>query len=123
MGRVLWEAWVHLLLLAEESTAASMGYKLRKNKSTIDSPSSTMKKNMNNTHSNILRLLRTAKDMTAVPGINGSPHAALEYSHSGRDSAIYDIQEQPAQFGGPSHRLQVSTTLPTGGQHVQRLHQ
>uniref|UniRef100_A0A8C5HDW6 Glutamate receptor n=1 Tax=Gouania willdenowi TaxID=441366 RepID=A0A8C5HDW6_GOUWI len=62
------------------------GVQIEENKSTIDSPSSTMKKNMNNTHSNILRLLRTAKDMTAVPGVNGSPHAALEYSHSGRDS-------------------------------------
>lgn len=59
-----------------------------------------MKKNMNNTHSNILRLLRTAKDMTAVPGINGSPHAALEYSHSGRDSAIYDIQEHRRSLVG-----------------------
>lgn len=66
----------------------------------MDSPSSTMKKNMNNTHSNILRLLRTAKDMTAVPGINGSPHAALEYSHSGRDSAIYDIQEHRRSLVG-----------------------
>lgn len=59
-----------------------------------------MKKNMNNTHSNILRLLRTAKDMTAVPGINGSPHAALEYSHSGCDSAIYDIQEHRRSLVG-----------------------
>uniref|UniRef100_A0A672YYI7 Glutamate receptor n=1 Tax=Sphaeramia orbicularis TaxID=375764 RepID=A0A672YYI7_9TELE len=48
------------------------GVQIEENKSTIDSPSATMKKNMNNTHSNILRLLRTAKDMTAVPGINGS---------------------------------------------------
>ncbi|XP_053711723.1 glutamate receptor ionotropic, NMDA 2B-like isoform X1 [Synchiropus splendidus] len=64
------------------------GVQIEENKSTIDSPSLSMKKNMNNTHSNILRLLRTAKDMTAVPGVNGSPHAALEYSHSGRESAI-----------------------------------
>ncbi|XP_074486401.1 glutamate receptor, ionotropic, N-methyl D-aspartate 2B, b isoform X3 [Sebastes fasciatus] len=76
------------------------GVQIEENKSTIDSPSATMKKNMNNTHSNILRLLRTAKDMTAVPGINGSPHAALEYSHSGRDSAIYDIQEQRRSLVG-----------------------
>ncbi|XP_043969231.1 glutamate receptor, ionotropic, N-methyl D-aspartate 2B, genome duplicate b isoform X2 [Gambusia affinis] len=69
------------------------GVQIEENKSTIDSPSSTIKKNMNNTHSNILRLLRTAKDMTAVPGINGSPHAALEYSHSSREAAIYDIQK------------------------------
>uniref|UniRef100_A0A8C5HF57 Glutamate receptor n=1 Tax=Gouania willdenowi TaxID=441366 RepID=A0A8C5HF57_GOUWI len=76
------------------------GVQIEENKSTIDSPSSTMKKNMNNTHSNILRLLRTAKDMTAVPGVNGSPHAALEYSHSGRDSAIYDIQEHRRSLVG-----------------------
>lgn len=76
------------------------GVQIEENKSTTDSPSSTMKKNMNNTHSNILRLLRTAKDMTAVPGINGSPHAALEYSHSGRDSAIYDIQEHRRSLMG-----------------------
>uniref|UniRef100_A0A3Q3WF70 Glutamate receptor n=1 Tax=Mola mola TaxID=94237 RepID=A0A3Q3WF70_MOLML len=76
------------------------GVQIEENKSTIDSPSSTMKKNMNNTHSNILRLLRTAKDMTAVPGINGSPHAALEYSHSSRDSAIYDIQEHRRSLVG-----------------------
>ncbi|MEQ2243246.1 Glutamate receptor ionotropic, NMDA 2B [Ilyodon furcidens] len=69
------------------------GVQIEENKSTIDSPSSTIKKNMNNTHSNILRLLRTAKDMTAVPGVNGSPHAALEYSHSSREAAIYDIQK------------------------------
>ncbi|XP_022046344.1 glutamate receptor, ionotropic, N-methyl D-aspartate 2B, genome duplicate b isoform X3 [Acanthochromis polyacanthus] len=77
------------------------GVQIEENKSTIDSPSSTMKKNMNNTHSNILRLLRTAKDMTAVPGINGSPHAALEYSHSSRpESAIYDIQEHRRSLVG-----------------------
>ncbi|XP_039880432.1 glutamate receptor, ionotropic, N-methyl D-aspartate 2B, genome duplicate b isoform X2 [Simochromis diagramma] len=76
------------------------GVQIEENKSTIDSPSSTIKKNMNNTHSNILRLLRTAKDMTAVPGVNGSPHAALEYSHSGRESAIYDIQEHRRSLVG-----------------------
>ncbi|XP_029285434.1 glutamate receptor, ionotropic, N-methyl D-aspartate 2B, b isoform X2 [Cottoperca gobio] len=76
------------------------GVQIEENKSTIDSPSATMKKNMNNTHSNILRLLRTAKDMTAVPGINGSPHAALEYSHSGRDSTIFDIQEHRRSLVG-----------------------
>ncbi|XP_067353829.1 glutamate receptor, ionotropic, N-methyl D-aspartate 2B, genome duplicate b isoform X2 [Channa argus] len=76
------------------------GVQIEENKSTIDSPSATMKKNMNNTHSNILRLLRTAKDMTAVPGINGSPHAALEYSHSSRESAIYDIQEHRRSLVG-----------------------
>uniref|UniRef100_A0A8D3DYJ1 Glutamate receptor n=1 Tax=Scophthalmus maximus TaxID=52904 RepID=A0A8D3DYJ1_SCOMX len=76
------------------------GVQIEENKSTIDSPSATMKKNMNNTHSNILRLLRTAKDMIAVPGINGSPHAALEYSHSARESTIYDIQEHRRSLVG-----------------------
>uniref|UniRef100_A0A3Q3BJ19 Glutamate receptor n=1 Tax=Kryptolebias marmoratus TaxID=37003 RepID=A0A3Q3BJ19_KRYMA len=76
------------------------GIQIEENKSTADSPSSTIKKNMNNTHSNILRLLRTAKDMTAVPGINGSPHPALEYSHSGRESGIYDIQEHRRSLVG-----------------------
>ncbi|KAM7010152.1 glutamate receptor, ionotropic, N-methyl D-aspartate 2B, b isoform 2-T5 [Tautogolabrus adspersus] len=86
------------------------GVQIEENKSTIDSPSSTMKKNMNNTHSNILRLLRTAKDMTAVPGINGSPHAALEYSHSSRDSAIYDIQEHRRSLVG--HPVDCKTAPP-----------
>ncbi|CAB1439896.1 unnamed protein product [Pleuronectes platessa] len=76
------------------------GVQIEENKSSIDSPSATMKKNMNNTHSNILRLLRTAKDMTAVPGINGSPHAALEYSHSGREPTLYDIQEHRRSLVG-----------------------
>ncbi|XP_072320065.1 glutamate receptor, ionotropic, N-methyl D-aspartate 2B, genome duplicate b isoform X4 [Eucyclogobius newberryi] len=86
------------------------GVQIEENKSTGDSPSSTMKKNMNNTHSNILRLIRTAKDMTAVPGINGSPHAALEYSHSGRESAIYDIQEHRRSLVG--HPMDCKTAPP-----------
>uniref|UniRef100_A0AAV2LHB6 Glutamate receptor n=1 Tax=Knipowitschia caucasica TaxID=637954 RepID=A0AAV2LHB6_KNICA len=86
------------------------GVQIEENKSTVDSPSSTIKKNMNNTHSNILRLIRTAKDMTAVPGINGSPHAALEYSHSGRESAIYDIQEHRRSLVG--HPMDCKTAPP-----------
>ncbi|XP_047434941.1 glutamate receptor, ionotropic, N-methyl D-aspartate 2B, genome duplicate b isoform X2 [Mugil cephalus] len=86
------------------------GVQIEENKSTMDSPSSTIKKNMNNTHSNILRLLRTAKDMTAVPGINGSPHAALEYSHSGRESAVYDIQEHRRSLVG--HPADCKSALP-----------
>lgn len=86
------------------------GVQIEENKSTVDSPSATMKKNMNNTHSNILRLIRTAKDMTAVPGINGSPHAALEYSHSGRESAIYDIQEHRRSLVG--HPMDCKTAPP-----------
>uniref|UniRef100_A0A3B3ZW13 Glutamate receptor n=1 Tax=Periophthalmus magnuspinnatus TaxID=409849 RepID=A0A3B3ZW13_9GOBI len=86
------------------------GVQIEENKSTADSPSSTIKKNMNNTHSNILRLIRTAKDMTAVPGVNGSPHAALEYSHSGRESAIYDIQEHRRSLVG--HPMDCKTAPP-----------
>lgn len=59
-----------------------------------------MKMNMNNTHSNILRLLRTAKNMTSVPGVNGSPHSALDYSH--RESAVYDISEHRRSLAGHS---------------------
>lgn len=66
----------------------------------MDSPSATMNMNMNNTHSNILRLLRTAKDMTAIPGMNGSPHAALDYNHCGREAAIYDTQEHRRSLAG-----------------------
>ncbi|XP_010768889.1 glutamate receptor, ionotropic, N-methyl D-aspartate 2B, b isoform X2 [Notothenia coriiceps] len=86
------------------------GVQIEENKSTIDSPSDTMKKNMNNTHSNILRLLRTAKDMTAVPGVNGSPHPALEYSHSARESTIYDIQEHRRSLVG--HPADCKTAPP-----------
>ncbi|KAF3852209.1 hypothetical protein F7725_005564, partial [Dissostichus mawsoni] len=86
------------------------GVQIEENKSTIDSPSATMKKNMNNTHSNILRLLRTAKDMTAVPGVNGSPHPALEYSHSARESTIYDIQEHRRSLVG--HPADCKTAPP-----------
>ncbi|XP_056136038.1 glutamate receptor, ionotropic, N-methyl D-aspartate 2B, genome duplicate b [Lampris incognitus] len=76
------------------------GVQIEENKSTIDSPSATMNMNMNNTHSNILRLLRTAKDMTAIPGVNGSPHAALDYGHGGREATIYDIQEHRRSLAG-----------------------
>ncbi|CAL8287558.1 unnamed protein product [Arctogadus glacialis] len=81
------------------------GVQIEENKSSMASPSATMTMNMNNTHSNILRLLRTAKDMTAVPGLNGSPHAALDYGgHGGggvsRESAIYDIQEHRRNLSG-----------------------
>uniref|UniRef100_A0A8C7CQC7 Glutamate receptor n=1 Tax=Oncorhynchus kisutch TaxID=8019 RepID=A0A8C7CQC7_ONCKI len=73
------------------------GVQIEENKSAMDSPSATMNMNMNNTHSNILRLLRTAKDMTAIPGVNGSPHThgALEYGghHRGESPSIYDVSE------------------------------
>ncbi|XP_056312664.1 glutamate receptor, ionotropic, N-methyl D-aspartate 2B, genome duplicate b isoform X1 [Danio aesculapii] len=76
------------------------GVQIEENKSALNSPSATMKMNMNNTHSNILRLLRTAKNMTSVPGVNGSPHSALDYSH--RESAVYDISEHRRSLAGHS---------------------
>uniref|UniRef100_A0A674EGJ7 Glutamate receptor n=1 Tax=Salmo trutta TaxID=8032 RepID=A0A674EGJ7_SALTR len=75
------------------------GVQIEENKSAMDSPSATMNMNMNNTHSNILRLLRTAKDMTAIPGVNGSPHThgALDYGGhhrgGGESPSIYDISD------------------------------
>ncbi|XP_073670322.1 glutamate receptor ionotropic, NMDA 2B-like isoform X2 [Paramisgurnus dabryanus] len=76
------------------------GVQIEENKSALNSPSATMNMNMNNTHSNILRLLRTAKNMTSVPGVNGSPHSALDYSH--RESAVYDISEHRRSLAGHS---------------------
>ncbi|KAJ8001784.1 hypothetical protein DPEC_G00173030, partial [Dallia pectoralis] len=72
------------------------GVQIEENKSVMDSPSATM--NMNNTHSNILRLLRTAKDMTAIPGVNGSPHTHSGLDYGGHHRAVespgvYDISE------------------------------
>ncbi|XP_016327091.1 glutamate receptor, ionotropic, N-methyl D-aspartate 2B, b isoform X2 [Sinocyclocheilus anshuiensis] len=74
------------------------GVQIEENKSALNSPSATMNMNMNNTHSNILRLLRTAKNMTSVPGVNGSPRSALDYSH--RESAVYDISEHRRSLVG-----------------------
>ncbi|XP_057188479.1 glutamate receptor, ionotropic, N-methyl D-aspartate 2B, genome duplicate b isoform X2 [Triplophysa rosa] len=76
------------------------GVQIEENKSALNSPSATMNMNMNNTHSNILRLLRTAKNMTSVPGVNGSPLSALDYSH--RESAVYDISEHRRSLAGHS---------------------
>ncbi|XP_053532332.1 glutamate receptor, ionotropic, N-methyl D-aspartate 2B, genome duplicate b [Ictalurus punctatus] len=76
------------------------GVQIEENKSGLNSPSATMNMNMNNTHSNILRLLRTAKNMTSVPGVNGSPHSALDYGH--RESAVYDISEHRRSLAGHS---------------------
>uniref|UniRef100_A0A3B4D0U6 Glutamate receptor n=1 Tax=Pygocentrus nattereri TaxID=42514 RepID=A0A3B4D0U6_PYGNA len=76
------------------------GVQIEENKSGLNSPSATMNMNMNNTHSNILRLLRTAKNMTSVPGVNGSPHSALDYGH--RESAVYDISEHRRSLVGHS---------------------
>ncbi|XP_046693469.1 glutamate receptor, ionotropic, N-methyl D-aspartate 2B, genome duplicate b isoform X2 [Silurus meridionalis] len=76
------------------------GVQIEENKSGLNSPSATMNMNMNNTHSNILRLLRTAKNMTSVPGVNGSPLSALDYGH--RESAVYDISEHRRSLAGHS---------------------
>ncbi|KAK0138076.1 Glutamate receptor ionotropic, NMDA 2B [Merluccius polli] len=91
------------------------GVQIEENKSSMASPSATMTMNMNNTHSNILRLLRTAKDMTAIPGINGSPHTVLDYGgHGGvsRESAIYDIQEHRRNLAGHPADCQVTQPPP-----------
>ncbi|KAK3511130.1 hypothetical protein QTP70_032097 [Hemibagrus guttatus] len=76
------------------------GVQIEENKSGLNSPSATMNMNMNNTHSNILRLLRTAKNMTSVPGVNGSPHSALDFGH--RESTVYDISEHRRSLAGHS---------------------
>ncbi|TSK17936.1 Glutamate receptor ionotropic, NMDA 2B [Bagarius yarrelli] len=76
------------------------GVQIEENKSGLNSPSATMNMNMNNTHSNILRLLRTAKNMTSVPGVNGSPHSGLDYGH--RESTVYDISEHRRSLAGHS---------------------
>ncbi|KAJ7992644.1 hypothetical protein DPEC_G00280810 [Dallia pectoralis] len=67
-----------------------------KSVSALDSPSATM----NNTHSNILRLLRTAKNMASLSGVNGSPHSALDFIR--RESSVYDISEHRRSLAGHS---------------------
>lgn len=58
----------------------------------MNSPTATM----NNTHSNILRLLRTAKNMANLSGVNGSPQSALDFIR--RESSVYDISEHRRSF-------------------------
>ncbi|KAJ8363308.1 hypothetical protein SKAU_G00121390 [Synaphobranchus kaupii] len=72
------------------------GVQIEEAKSPLNSPSATM----NNTHSNILRLLRTAKNMTSLSGVNGSPHSALDFIH--RESSVYDISEHRRSLAGHS---------------------
>ncbi|XP_045077083.1 glutamate receptor ionotropic, NMDA 2B-like isoform X1 [Coregonus clupeaformis] len=67
-----------------------------KSGSALDSPSVTM----NNTQSNILRLLRTAKNMASLSGVNGSPHSALDFIR--RESSVYDISEHRRSLAGHS---------------------
>ncbi|XP_030635891.1 LOW QUALITY PROTEIN: glutamate receptor, ionotropic, N-methyl D-aspartate 2B, b [Chanos chanos] len=89
------------------------GVQIEKKSSALNSPSATMNMNMNNTHSNILRLLRTAKNMTSVPGVNGSPHSALDYGH--RESAVYDISEHGRSLAGHSDCKPPPPYLPEDG--------
>uniref|UniRef100_A0A8C6SN92 Glutamate receptor n=2 Tax=Neogobius melanostomus TaxID=47308 RepID=A0A8C6SN92_9GOBI len=67
-----------------------------KSSSALNSPSATM----NNTHSNIMRLLRTAKNMATLSGVNGSPHSALDFIR--RESSVYDISEHRRSLAGHS---------------------
>ncbi|XP_063079938.1 glutamate receptor ionotropic, NMDA 2B [Engraulis encrasicolus] len=67
-----------------------------KNSGLNGSPSGTM----NNTHSNIMRLLRTAKNMASLSGVNGSPHSALDFIR--RESSVYDISEHRRSLAGHS---------------------
>lgn len=55
---------------------------------------------MNNTHSNIMRLLRTAKNMASLSRVNGSPHSALDFIR--RESSVYDISEHRRSLAGHS---------------------
>ncbi|XP_028910336.1 glutamate receptor ionotropic, NMDA 2B [Ornithorhynchus anatinus] len=68
------------------------GVAIEDRQSAGNSPSATM----NNTHSNILRLLRTAKNMANLSGVNGSPQSALDFLR--RDSSVYDISEHRRSF-------------------------
>ncbi|KAJ8345206.1 hypothetical protein SKAU_G00293990 [Synaphobranchus kaupii] len=49
---------------------------------------------------NILRLLRTAKNMASLSGVNGSPHSALDFIR--RESSVYDISEHRRSLAGHS---------------------
>ncbi|XP_075038978.1 glutamate receptor ionotropic, NMDA 2B [Mixophyes fleayi] len=68
------------------------GVPIEDRQSAMNSPSATM----NNTHSNILRLLRTAKNMANLSGVNGSPQSALDFIR--RESSVYDISEHRRSF-------------------------
>ncbi|XP_053087485.1 glutamate receptor ionotropic, NMDA 2B [Pangasianodon hypophthalmus] len=74
--------------ISREVYSCIHGVEIENKSSALNSPSTTI----NNTHSNILRLLRTAKNMASLSGVNGSPHSALDYLR--RDSSVYDISDQ-----------------------------
>uniref|UniRef100_H3AHZ7 Glutamate ionotropic receptor NMDA type subunit 2B n=1 Tax=Latimeria chalumnae TaxID=7897 RepID=H3AHZ7_LATCH len=68
------------------------GVPIEDKQSLMNSPSATM----NNAHSNILRLLRTAKNMANLSGVNGSPQSALDFIR--QESSVYDISEHRRSF-------------------------
>ncbi|KAG9343052.1 hypothetical protein JZ751_015270, partial [Albula glossodonta] len=82
--------------ISREIYSCIHGVQIEDNKSALNSPSATM----NNTHSNILRLLRTAKNMASLSGVNGSPHSALDFIR--RESSVYDISEHRRSLAGHS---------------------
>uniref|UniRef100_A0A8C9RUH3 Glutamate receptor n=1 Tax=Scleropages formosus TaxID=113540 RepID=A0A8C9RUH3_SCLFO len=82
--------------ISREIYSCIHGVQIEENKSALNSPSATM----NNTHSNILRLLRTAKNMASLSGVNGSPHSALDFIR--RESSVYDISEHRRSLAGHS---------------------
>ncbi|XP_016111533.1 glutamate receptor ionotropic, NMDA 2B-like [Sinocyclocheilus grahami] len=82
--------------LSREIYSCIHGVEIEDKSSSLNSPSATM----NNTHSNILRLLRTAKNMASFSGVNGSPHSALDFIR--RESSVYDISEHGRSLAGHS---------------------
>ncbi|XP_016114964.1 glutamate receptor ionotropic, NMDA 2B-like [Sinocyclocheilus grahami] len=82
--------------LSREIYSCIHGVEIEDKSSALNSPSATM----NNTHSNILRLLRTAKNMASLSGVNGSPHSALDFIR--RESSVYDTSEHRRSLAGHS---------------------
>ncbi|XP_016306014.1 glutamate receptor ionotropic, NMDA 2B-like [Sinocyclocheilus anshuiensis] len=82
--------------ISREIYSCIHGVEIEDKSSSLNSPSATM----NNTHSNILRLLRTAKNMASFSGVNGSPHSALDFIR--RESSVYDISEHGRSLVGHS---------------------
>uniref|UniRef100_A0AAY4D3A1 Glutamate receptor n=1 Tax=Denticeps clupeoides TaxID=299321 RepID=A0AAY4D3A1_9TELE len=82
--------------ISREIYSCIHGVEIEDKDSALNSPSATM----NNTHSNIMRLLRTAKNMASLSGVNGSPHSALDFIR--RESSVYDISEHRRSLAGHS---------------------
>ncbi|XP_041942545.1 glutamate receptor ionotropic, NMDA 2B [Alosa sapidissima] len=82
--------------ISREIYSCIHGVEIEDKPSALNSPSATM----NNTHSNIMRLLRTAKNMASLSGVNGSPHSALDFIR--RESSVYDISEHRRSLAGHS---------------------